>query len=105
MAARSRDSGAVSSRVAGGPVEVAPPGFVPAFEQEWILAEALAGVELGAWDRRMVVWLAGGTPDGVDHRVAGRPGSWDGAGAVSETGGRMGVSHPLCDIFGSIFRS
>lgn len=64
MAARSQKPKAqkpkaVSSRVAGGPVEVAPPGFVPAFEQQRILAEVLAGVELGAWDQRMVGWLAG----------------------------------------------
>jgi hypothetical protein len=59
MAARSRGSGAVSSRVPGGPVQVAPPGFVPAAEQQRILAEVLSGVELGAWDQRMVGWLAG----------------------------------------------
>jgi hypothetical protein len=35
-------------------VEVAPPGFLPAAEQKLILAEVLAGVELGAWDQRMV---------------------------------------------------
>jgi hypothetical protein len=60
MAARSQKSGGVSSRVpAGGPVEVAPPWFVPRVEQQLILAEVLAGVELGAWDQRMVAWLAG----------------------------------------------
>jgi hypothetical protein len=59
MAARSRKLKAVSPRVPVGPVEVAPPGFVPAFEQERILGEVLAGVELGAWDQRMVGWLAG----------------------------------------------
>lgn len=59
MAARSQKPGAVSSRVPNGLVQVAPPGFVPAFEQEPILAEVLAGVELGAWDQRMVGWLAG----------------------------------------------
>ncbi|MGH3428370.1 MAG: hypothetical protein ACRDQZ_12520 [Mycobacteriales bacterium] len=40
-------------------MEVAPPGFVPAVEQARILAEVLAGMELGAWDQRMVEWLAG----------------------------------------------
>jgi len=45
--------------VPGGPVEVAPPGFVPRVEQQRILVEVLVGVELGAWDQRMVVWLAG----------------------------------------------
>ncbi len=58
MAARSKKS-PVLSRVPDGPVEVAPPGFVSAVEQERILAEVLAGVELGAWDQRMVRWLAG----------------------------------------------
>ena len=59
MAARSQKPEVVSSRVSGGPVEVAPPGFLPAAEQKVILAEVLAGVELGAWDQRMVAWLAG----------------------------------------------
>ncbi len=59
MAARSQKPDGVSSRVPKGPVEVAPPGFVPAAEQERILAEVLSGVELGVWDQRMVGWLAG----------------------------------------------
>lgn len=59
MAARSRKPKVVSSRVPGGPVRVAPPGFVPAAEQARILAEVLAGLELGVWDQRMVAWLAG----------------------------------------------
>ncbi|MGB6162062.1 MAG: hypothetical protein WBF75_05750 [Pseudonocardiaceae bacterium] len=58
MAARSRKS-TVLARVPNGPVQVAPLGFVPAVEQARILAEVLAGVELGAWDQRMVAWLAG----------------------------------------------
>ncbi|MGB6165388.1 MAG: hypothetical protein WBF75_23000 [Pseudonocardiaceae bacterium] len=58
MAARSRKS-TVLSRVPGGPVEVAPLGFVPAVERARILAEVLSGVELGVWDQRMVAWLAG----------------------------------------------
>ncbi len=49
----------MAGRVPGGPVEVAPRGFVPEAEQAEILAAALAGVELGAWDRRIVGWLAG----------------------------------------------
>ncbi|MGB6165014.1 MAG: hypothetical protein WBF75_21090 [Pseudonocardiaceae bacterium] len=49
----------MSSLVLGGPVEVAPLGFVSAVERARILAKVLAGVELGAWDQRMVVWLAG----------------------------------------------
>ena len=59
MAARSQKPKVVSSLVPDGPVEVAPPGFVPAAEQQRILAEVLVGVELGAWDQRMVAWLAG----------------------------------------------
>jgi hypothetical protein len=59
MAARSQKPTVVSSRVPNGPVEVAPPGFVPAAEQQRILAEVLVGVELGVWDQRMVAWLAG----------------------------------------------
>lgn len=59
MAARSQKPDGVSSRVPNGPVEVAPPGFVPRVEQQRILDEVLAGVELGAWDQRMVGWLAG----------------------------------------------
>ena len=46
-------------RVPAGPVEVPPRGSAPQAEQAEILAEALAGVELGAWDRRIVDWLAG----------------------------------------------
>ncbi|HUY50124.1 MAG TPA: hypothetical protein VMV92_31205 [Streptosporangiaceae bacterium] len=48
-----------AGRVPGGPVEVPPPGFVPGGEQAEILAAALAGVELGVWDRRILGWLAG----------------------------------------------
>jgi hypothetical protein len=59
MAAWSQEPEAVSSRVPEQPVEVAPSGFVPAAEQEQILVEVLSGMELGAWDRRMVGWLAG----------------------------------------------
>ncbi len=59
MAARSQKLGGVSSRVPNGPVEVAPPWFVPRVEQQLILAEVLAGMELGAWDQRIVGWLAG----------------------------------------------
>ena len=48
-----------AGRVPGGPVEVAPAGFVPGAVQAEILADALAGIELGAWDRRIAEWLAG----------------------------------------------
>ena len=46
-------------RVPGGPVEVAPAGFVPEAVRAQILAGALAGIELGAWDLRILGWLAG----------------------------------------------
>jgi hypothetical protein len=42
-----------------GPVEAPPPGFVPEGERAEILAGVLAGIELGAWDRRIAAWLAG----------------------------------------------
>ena len=45
--------------VPAGPVEPAPGGFVPEPERAVILAGVLAGIELGAWDRRVACWLAG----------------------------------------------
>ena len=44
---------------AHGPLESAPGGFVPEWERSVILTDVLGGVELGAWDRRVVGWLAG----------------------------------------------
>lgn len=43
-----------------GPIEVAPVGFRPSGEQAVLLRELLiqAGVELGAYDERMVAWVA-----------------------------------------------
>ena len=49
----------MAGRVPTGPVQVPPRGFVPEAEQAGILAAALAGVELGAWDRRILEWMAG----------------------------------------------
>jgi hypothetical protein len=49
----------VTGRVPAGAVEAPPGGFVPEAERAGILADALAGVELGAWDRRILAWLAG----------------------------------------------
>ena len=46
-------------RVPAGPVEVPPAGFVSAAVQAQILAGVLAGIELGAWDQRILGWLAG----------------------------------------------
>ena len=45
--------------VPAGPVEAPPGGFVPEGERAEILAGVLAGIELGAWDRRVAEWLAG----------------------------------------------
>ena len=48
-----------AGRVPAGPVEVPPVGFVPGAVQAEILAGVLAGIELGAWDLRILGWLAG----------------------------------------------
>jgi hypothetical protein len=45
--------------VPAGPVEAPPPGFVPRAGQAEILAGVLAGIELGAWDGRILEWMAG----------------------------------------------
>ena len=45
--------------VPAGPVETPPRGSVPSAEQAEILARVLAGIELGAWDRRVAAWLTG----------------------------------------------
>ena len=42
-----------------GPFQIEPAGFMPLMQQRLLLADALAGVELGAWDERIVTWLAG----------------------------------------------
>jgi hypothetical protein len=42
-----------------GPLQAAPRGCLPATGRAQILAGALAGLELGAWDRRILHWLAG----------------------------------------------
>ena len=47
------------AEVPRGPVEAPPRGFMPAAEQARILAGVLAGIELGAWDRRILEWMAG----------------------------------------------
>jgi len=39
-------------------VQAPPRGFMPQAEQAQILADVLAGIELGAWDRQIVQWLA-----------------------------------------------
>jgi len=42
-----------------GPIQTAPRGHVPATGRAQILAGALAGLELGSWDRRTLHCLAG----------------------------------------------
>jgi hypothetical protein len=45
--------------VPAAPLEASPGGFVPEAVRSAILAGVLDGVELGAWDLRVVRWLAG----------------------------------------------
>ena len=45
--------------VPAGPVREAPGGFFPRPVLERVLEDALAGVELGAHDRRILAWMAG----------------------------------------------
>jgi hypothetical protein len=42
-----------------GPIQTAPRGHLPATGRAQIVASTLAGLELGAWDRRILRWLAG----------------------------------------------
>jgi hypothetical protein len=49
----------VVAGVPGGPVQAPPRGFLPQAEQAQILADVLAGIELGTWDRKIMQWLAG----------------------------------------------
>ena len=46
-------------RVPAGPLESAPGGFVPGEDRLAFLADVLDGVDLGAWDLRVVRWLSG----------------------------------------------
>jgi len=41
-----------------GPIQTAPQGFIPRPGHAQILATALTGLELGAWDQRILHWLA-----------------------------------------------
>lgn len=49
----------MSAGVPAGPLEADPGGFASLEERAAVLAGVLAGVELGAWDRRVAAWLAG----------------------------------------------
>lgn len=42
-----------------GPAEEAPAGFLSRAELERVLEDALAGIALGAHDRRIAAWMAG----------------------------------------------
>jgi hypothetical protein len=45
--------------VPAGPVEEAPEGFFSRSVLERVLEDALAGVGLGAYDRKIAAWMAG----------------------------------------------
>jgi hypothetical protein len=47
----------VSAGVPAGPLESDPGGFAPQGERATVLAGVLAGLEMGAWDRRVARWL------------------------------------------------
>ena len=49
---------APAATVPAGPVHVPPPGFIPQTQQAEILATALASIELGAWDWRILHWMS-----------------------------------------------
>ncbi len=49
-------------RIPTGPLEQEPtPLFLPVLDRQWLLYRALAKVRLGAWDQRIVDWLAKST--------------------------------------------
>lgn len=48
-----------TTEIPQGPIEACPAGFVPGREREAVLRELLSSIELGAWDQRIVDWLAG----------------------------------------------
>ena len=50
------DPSVVTVHGSGGPPP--PRGFIPPAGQAQILADVLDGIELGAWDRQIVQWLA-----------------------------------------------
>jgi hypothetical protein len=49
----------VIAGVPGGPVREMPVAYLPRAEREQMLAGALAGVEMGDWDRVIARWMAG----------------------------------------------
>jgi len=52
-------------RIPYRPLAAAPGGFVPVEVRRRLVAEVLSGLELGAWDERMVDWLVGWDTDTV----------------------------------------
>lgn len=64
MSAAPVDLAGIAAMVGGyaqvsGPNDAYPPGgFVPQAERLWYIEAALGGIELGAYDRRVVAWLA-----------------------------------------------
>jgi hypothetical protein len=48
----------VSAAVPAGPLEKDPGGFLRGEKRSAILADVLDGVEMGAWDLRIVGWLS-----------------------------------------------
>jgi hypothetical protein len=49
-------------RIPTGPLEQEPtPLFLPVVDRQWLLYHALANIRLGAWDQRIVDWLAKST--------------------------------------------
>ena len=46
-------------RVPTGPIHADPGGYLPRPMLRSLLADALSRVELGAWDRKVLDWLAG----------------------------------------------
>lgn len=69
--------------IPAGPIETEPIGYRPSAEQEAILRSVLAaaGVELGAYDERIVSWLA----DFADWSTFAVIASWIGRAASKET--------------------
>lgn len=42
-----------------GPIQTSPTGFMPDVLQHCALTDVLDGIELGAYDQRVITWLSG----------------------------------------------
>jgi hypothetical protein len=90
-------SGSAMTVLFGGPVDVAPVEFVSAADRARLLAAVLAGIPLGAWDRRIIAWLAGWDAETVltvaslisRARAAGAPIKTSDSSEAYETTGRQ----------------